>query len=161
MPTAADRRANILLVITGAALLIGTLDLLDAIIYYGTLGVSPIKIPQSVASGVFGRIAYSDGIVSAALGLGLHFFIAFVISAVYILASRHLKLSRHPILSGAVYGVAVYFFMNYVVLPLSYVYPRPHFATGPFLNGIIGHIVLIGIPIALIARRCVDCRNPA
>ncbi len=160
MPTPADRRANILLVIAGAGLLIGILDLLDAIIYYGTLGVAPIKIPQSIASGVFGRLAYGEGMVSAAFGLALHFFIAFVIAAVYILASRRLPLSRHPLLSGTAYGLAVYFFMNYVVLPLSNVYPRPHFAPGPFTNGIIGHILLIGIPVALIARRCVDCRNP-
>ena len=159
MPTPADRRANVLLVIAGAGLLIGILDLLDAIIYYGTLGVSPIKIPQSVASGVLGRVAYRDGMVSAAFGLALHFFIAFVIAAVYILASRKLPLSRHPIFSGAAYGLTVYFFMNYVVLPLSNVYPRPHFATGPFLNGIIGHILLIGIPVALIARRCVECKE--
>ena len=159
MPTPADRRANVLLVIAGAALLIGILDLLDAIIYYGTLGVSPIKIPQSIASGVLGRVAYRDGMVSAAFGVALHFFIAFVIAAVYILASRRFPLSRSPVLSGAAYGVAVYSFMNYVVLPLSNVYPRPHFAPGPFINGILGHILLIGIPIALIARRCVDCRT--
>ena len=160
MPTPADRRANILLVIAGAGLLIGIFDLLDAIIYYGTLGVTPIKIPQSIASGVLGRVAYRDGLVSAAFGVALHFFIAFVIAAVYILASRRLPLSRRPILSGTAYGLVVYFFMNYVVLPLSNVYPRPHFARGPFINGIIGHILLIGIPIAIIARRCVDCRRP-
>ena len=77
MPTPADRRANVLLVIAGAGLLIGVFDLLDALIYYGTLGVAPIKIPQSIASGVLGRVAYRDGMVSAAFGVALHFFIAF------------------------------------------------------------------------------------
>ena len=149
-----------LLVIAGAGLLIGVFDLLDALIYYGTLSVAPIKIPQSIASGVLGRVAYRDGMVSAAFGVALHFFIAFVIAAVYILASRKLPLSRRPLISGAVYGIGVYFFMNYVVLPLSNVYPRPHYAPGPFANGIIGHILLIGIPVALIARRCVECQKP-
>jgi uncharacterized membrane protein YagU involved in acid resistance len=160
MPTAADHRANILLVIAGAALLIGIFDLFDATIYYGTaFGVPPIKIPQSITSGILGRTAYSGGMVTAILGLALHFMIAFAIAAVYILASTRLPLSRRPILSGAAYGVAVYFFMNYLVLPLSNVYPRPHYAPGPFANGIIGHILLIGIPVALIARRYVNCRK--
>src|SRR6266496_6577767 len=44
--------------------------------------------------------------------------------------------------------------MNFIVLPLSAVGPR----TGPiswavFLNGVIGHALLVGLPISLPARR--------
>jgi hypothetical protein len=53
-----------------------------------------------------------------------------------------------------IYGVACYFVMTFVVLPLSAFPPR----TAPipwavFLNGVIGHALLVGLPIALLARR--------
>jgi hypothetical protein len=42
------------------------------------------------------------------------------------------------------------FFMNRVVIPLSAIGPQP-FVLAPFINGILIHIVGIGIPTALIA----------
>jgi hypothetical protein len=42
-------------VITLATLLIGTLDISDALIFYSLRGVHAIQIPQSIASGVLGR----------------------------------------------------------------------------------------------------------
>jgi hypothetical protein len=50
-----------------------------------------------------------------------------------------------------IYGVAVYFFMNKVVIPLSAAAKLPFTWIG-FLNGIIGHALLVGLPVALIAR---------
>jgi len=46
----------------------------------------------------------------------------------------------------------VFFFMNYGVLPLSAVASAP-FSLGMFLNGVFGHALLVGLPIALYARR--------
>jgi hypothetical protein len=57
-------------------------------------------------------------------------------------------LKTRAVLFGLLYGTAVYFFMNYLVLPLS-----APFHLGLFLNGVIGHALLVGIPIALCARR--------
>ena len=53
---------------------------------------------------------------------------------------------------GLLYGVTVYFFMNYLVLPLSAVGPSP-FKLGLFLNGVIGHALFVGVPVAWIGRR--------
>ncbi len=50
------------------------------------------------------------------------------------------------------YGAVVYFFMNYLVLPLSAVGPSP-FRWGLFLNGVIGHALFVGVPIAWFARK--------
>jgi hypothetical protein len=58
---------------------------------------------------------------------------------------------RQPVVSGASYGVAVYLFMNYVVLPLSAVRKRP-FALGPALIMVVIHIVCVGLPIAFTVR---------
>jgi hypothetical protein len=42
--------------------------------------------------------------------------------------------------------------MNYGVLPRSAVGSAP-FSLGMFLNGIFGHALFVGLPIALFARR--------
>ena len=42
--------------------------------------------------------------------------------------------------------------MNYVVIPLSRI-PAAPFSLPLFLNGIIGHALLVGLPIAYAARR--------
>jgi hypothetical protein len=46
----------------------------------------------------------------------------------------------------------VFFFMNYGVLPLSAVGSAP-FSLGMFLNGVFGHALFVGLPIALFAKR--------
>jgi uncharacterized membrane protein YagU involved in acid resistance len=70
-----------------------------------------------------------------------------------VLASRQLQLLKtHAAPAGLLYGAAVYFFMNYLVLPLSAVAPAT-FQFGLFLNGVIGHAVFVGLPISLFARR--------
>ncbi len=143
-------------VILGATLLVGTLDITDALIFYGLRGVSPIRLLQNIASGLLGRQAFGMGPQTAALGLLLHFFIALCATTVYLLASRRLPLSRQPILFGTLFGIALYAIMNYVVLPLSRVAPRPLFPPlVPFINGVAALIFCIGIPLGLIARRYV------
>jgi hypothetical protein len=159
MTTNPDRRTNTPLVIALTALLIGTLDIADAIIFYAIRGVAPIRILQGIASGLLGRPAMSGGLPTAILGLALHFFIAATVATIYILASRKLPLSRHPLLYGTLYGVAVYIVMNYVVLPLSHIGLRPLPPLIPLINGIAALIFCIGIPTALIARRYLPQRE--
>ena len=56
----------------------------------------------------------------AALGILLHFVIAFRVAAVYWLLSRNISfLTSHSFASGLIYGAAVHFAMQYVVIPLS------------------------------------------
>jgi uncharacterized membrane protein YagU involved in acid resistance len=133
-------------------LIIGTLDGLDAIVFFGLRsGASPVRIFQSIAFGLLGRRSYSGGVATAALGLAIHYFVALGIVATYFLLSRRVSLlTRRPVLCGAIYGIGVYFFMNRVVIPLSAIGPQP-FVLAPFINGILIHIVGIGIPTALIA----------
>jgi uncharacterized membrane protein YagU involved in acid resistance len=142
-------------VILGATLLVGTLDITDALIFYGLRGVPPTRLLQNIASGVFGRAAFGMGHRSALLGLIFHFFIAFSAATVYLLASRKLPLARHPFLYGTLFGVALYIVMNYIVLPLSKIGLRPTPPLVPLINGVAALILCIGIPLALIARRYV------
>jgi hypothetical protein len=139
-------------ILTGT-LLVGTLDLLDAMIFFGIRNhVTPVRIGQSIAAGWVGRDAFRGGFPAAMLGFVTHYFIAFAIVTVYLMASRRLEiLVRRPWLCGAVYGIGVYFFMNRVVIPLSAIGGPQPFVLGPFVNGLLIHVFGIGIPSALVA----------
>jgi hypothetical protein len=108
---------------------------------------------QSIASGLLGSQAFKGGAGGAALGAVLHFVIAFGAAAVYYVASRKIALMRRkPYLSGVLYGIAVYLFMNFVVLPLSAT-AGARYSTATVINGLLAHMLLIGLPIALAVRR--------
>jgi uncharacterized membrane protein YagU involved in acid resistance len=139
--------------IVAGALVIGTLDAAYAIIFWGMRGVGPIRIFQSIAAGLLGRAAFSGGLGTEALGLALHYLIALGIVVVYWIASRSLPLlTRRPILCGAIYGILVYLFMNYVVIPLSAT-SRSRFLLSWVVWSVIVHAFLIGVPAALFARK--------
>jgi len=162
----------------------GALDILYAFVVFGPLsyGISPERVLQSVAAGLIGREASRDGgMETALLGLGLHFLIATLMAAVYVLlATRITALTRQAVLWGLVYGLILYVAMNYVVVPLSAAGANLHFASSfaeagerlgaafsqvrggggddyPWLiwGTIFTHAVLVGLPIALIAKRFV------
>jgi len=159
MQTLSPPNPQFLKAIAMACLIAGTLDISDALIFYGLRGISPVRILQSIASGIFGRGAFTQGPRSAILGLFLHYFIATTVAAIYIFASRQLPLSRHPFLWGGLYGIVVYIVMNYIVLPLSKIGLRPTPPLVPFINGVAALIFCIGIPTAFIARRYIPYKN--
>jgi len=136
-------------------LVVGILDGLFALIFYGLiLGVKPMRIFQSVASGLLGRASYEGGIQSFLLGILLHFVVASCIAAVYYLASLKLPiLIRHAVICGVIYGLIAYLGMNYIVIPLSAIGSRPSPSLRVFLPAFIAHAFLVGLPIALLARR--------
>jgi len=136
-----------------AGLIAGALDAIDGIAAYSFLGLSPIQVLQFIASGALGKSAFSGGLATAALGAGLHFSIAFVAAALYVATTRHLPaLNTRPVAHGTAYGLAVFVFMSYFVLPLSAVAASP-FSLPMFLNGVFDHVLFVGIPIALVARK--------
>lgn len=130
------------------------LDALDAIVAYKlALGLSPMTIYQFVASGLLGPGAYQGGLASALVGVAVHCLIAFSAATIFVVASRLVpRIATHFLPFGALFGVAVYAVMNYLVLPLSRIPPAP-FSAPLFLNGIIGHALFVGIPIAYSAHR--------
>ena len=135
---------------------IGILDFIDATIFFMAYsGAAFPRIWQGVAAGVLGRdAAVAGGWSSAALGILLHFVIAFGVATVYFLGTRVTSFPiRHPFISGLTYGVIVNFVMQWVVIPLSNAggpAPAP-FRWAVFLNSVIGHAFVVGLPVALIA----------
>ncbi|PYY15824.1 MAG: hypothetical protein DMG60_16600 [Acidobacteria bacterium] len=90
---------------------------------------------------------------TAALGLFLHFVIAFGAATVYFVASRFMSfLTKHAVTAGFLYGIAVYFFMQRVVIPLSAA-RRSAFSLKMMVIGIVIHMFCVGLPIALSVRK--------
>lgn len=130
-----------------------TFDIVYAIGFTSWRGIPPERLLQTVASGLLGKAAYDGGWPTAWLGLGLHYAIVIVAAALfYAVARRWAWLREEPITAGLAYGVAIYGFMNFVVLPLS-AYPYPlRFPLLATATGLLAHMA-VGLSIALITRR--------
>ena len=131
-------------------LIVGGVDLLYAILVYSPQ--KPIRIPQTIASGVLGLKSYGGGGQTAALGVVLHFLIALGAATVYYIASRRFEiLVDRAVPFGLVYGGLVYLFMHLVVLPLSAA-PKGHMPLIYQACEFVEHWFCVGLPIALSVR---------
>ena len=128
------------------------LDILGAFAIYWP--APPAGILRLIAAGVVGSAeARSGGASLAALGLLLHFGVAFTAAAVFVAACRVAPgLARQPWLTGPLYGVVVFLMMNYIVNPA--VGDRPHAGT------VVGHHPARDCP-AHHRRRTADCPGGA
>ena len=148
------RRLGAAQAILFGTLTVGTLDALDAIVFFGLRsGARPIRIFQGIAFGLIGPAARQGGLKTAALGVFLHYFIAFGIVLAYFLVSRRVRLlTARPVICGLLYGLVAYAVMNLVVLPLSKVGGPSMPATPVLVNGLLIHMFGVGLPSALFAR---------
>jgi Na+/alanine symporter len=139
---------NEVLAIFVGGLIAGALDLTSAFITYGP------GVPRAIAGGLLGRGAMHGGAGTYVLGILLHFFIACSAAAIYYVASRKLEfLTGHPVVSGLFYGIAVFLVMNLIVLPLSALHAKGPYEYWGLVRGLLIHMILIGLPIALSVRR--------
>jgi uncharacterized membrane protein YagU involved in acid resistance len=136
-------------------LIAGTLDISDALIFYGLRGVPALGLLRFIAGCLVGVSALHGGLAMAALGLAIHYTITLFWSALFLLAATRVSfLTRRAILSGLIYGGLIYVLMNFVVLPLTRLPPRTHhLAPAVLVNGVLALMLFMGLPIALIARR--------
>jgi uncharacterized membrane protein YagU involved in acid resistance len=131
----------------------GVLDLLYATTSVVLQGNPAIVLPQAIATGLLGVKSFQGGLPTAILGVALEFLITFVATAVYYLASRKLTfLIRRAVLWGVLYGIAIYFFMNFIVVPLSAA-PKFDHTWASRASDFLVHMFLIGLPMALAVRR--------
>jgi uncharacterized membrane protein YagU involved in acid resistance len=131
-----------------------TLDILYAFAWQGLSNRGPVWVLQSIASGWMGRAAFKGGMVAAAVGLASHYGISIAAAALYGLAVRGSPWIRaHWIVGGIAFGILVYLFMNFVVIPLSAAPFGPQWTAGAFIQGFISHAVVFGLPIAWVWHR--------
>jgi hypothetical protein len=129
-------------------LIAGILDLLQASILFGW------DIPKVIAAGLLGPSAVHGGAGVYVLGVLLHFFIASSAAATYYAASRKLHfMVEHPLICGLFFGAAVEEIMNLVVLPLSALHARGPYELHDLIQGLLVHMVVVGLPIAFSVRR--------
>ncbi|HKN74100.1 MAG TPA: hypothetical protein VJW94_02895 [Candidatus Acidoferrum sp.] len=129
-------------------LIAGALDLTSAFISFGW------GVPRAIAGGLLGRGALQGGAGTYVLGVLLHFFIACSAAAIYYAASRVLGfMTEHAVICGMFYGIAIFLVMNLVVLPLSALHAKGPYRLAGLIQGLLVHMIIIGLPIALSVKR--------
>jgi hypothetical protein len=130
-----------------------TIDIIYAFVRNAGFDKTPVWVLQSVASGFLGLGAFDSGNPGALLGLVSHYSILFVAAVIYLQAANRVPALRNQaVASGAVFGVLVYLFMNFVVLPLSAFPFTLSYTPMRLLEGFGSHAVFVGVPIAIAIR---------
>jgi hypothetical protein len=151
-----NRKRSALWVLAGG-LVAGTFDITYACVFWAIkIGAPPTRIFQSVARGLLGAASFRGGAATAALGLFLHYFIATTMSFFYYFVARKWALLyKYPLRCGAIYGLGLFLFMTYVVVPLSAAGGGASPGKLWVALSILVHMFLIGVPIAFFTRRAI------
>jgi hypothetical protein len=148
-----NKRNGFLPAVLIASLIVGTLDISAALLqYFITTGKNPLTVLKFIASGVFGKEAFS-GNRMAAYGLLFHYLIAFLFTILFFTLYPRLKhFLQNNLLIGILYGLVIWIVMDLVVLPFTNAPALPFTITGAIIAASI-LIVAIGIPLSFIAQR--------
>ncbi|HLA57809.1 MAG TPA: hypothetical protein VK622_03570 [Puia sp.] len=137
-----------------AGLIVGTLDILSAFIYYYIKSgkTNFLVIFKFIASGIFGKEAGEGGTGMILAGFILHYAIAYSFTIFFFWLYPKVKvMSKNRIVTAIVYGLFVWTLMNLVVVPLSNTVHRPFRIEGVLINmGIL--IICIGLPLSFITN---------
>ena len=136
-------------------LITGTLHLIiQSWIVYSLVEKNPlISVLQYVASGAMGNAAFQGGLATALLGMILDFLMTTIMAGVFILSADRIPLLRQRVIPGSIlYGFGVFIVMNFIVLPLSAAPALPAPPTWLFLEMILEHILLVGLPLGILVR---------
>jgi hypothetical protein len=138
-----------------AGLIVGTLDISAAFIYYyiATGNKDVFTILRYIASAVFGKEALTGGAGMSIAGLIFHYLIAVSFTIFFFWLYRRVTfLSKNIVLTGIVYGLFIWAVMNLLVVPFSKIGSRPFNLRNASINALI-LIICIGIPLAFMADR--------
>jgi hypothetical protein len=140
-----------------AGLLTGVIDgafssFLVAVVYGSTVE----RLWQRVASTLIGQGAFDGGARTAAIGLLMHFGVAFGWSAVFLLLyegsaaiRRATASARGVIATAAVFGPMIWIAMSLAILPLL---GAPAVINVRWFVQLIGHFPFVGLPIVWAIR---------
>jgi len=137
--------------IVWSGLIAGILDsIAGVIVYYIYFDLNPLQVLQFIAAGVYGPEAIDGGISMILAGTLFHFLIAYVVAVIYFIAYPKIKvLSKNKTVMGLIYGAGIWLIMNLLILPSSNI-PKAPFDAGLAVVGVAWHMILVGLPIALI-----------
>jgi uncharacterized membrane protein YagU involved in acid resistance len=107
-----------------AGLVAGTIDIGSACLINH---LPPVVILHAIASGLYGRNAFTGGLPMAAVGLILQWAMSILIAGIYVAAATRLRwLTTRWLAGGLAYGVGIYVVMTFIVVPLSQVVSGGH-----------------------------------
>lgn len=141
-----------------AGLLTGVVDglfssLLNVFAYHSTVA----RLFQGVASVLLGRGALEGGTRTVAIGVLMHFAVAFTWSAVFLFLAlrwspvRRLLASSHGTLKvAALYGPLIWMVMSLAVIPI--LLHRPPAIAVRWWIQLFGHFPFVGLPIVASSR---------
>ena len=142
-------------------LIAGTLDISENLLFNAFRHITPAMIFRYIASGLVGPSAFRGGAGIIALGVAIHYAIAFTWTALYFFAASQWRvLVRRPVVCGLLYGALVYIVMNFVVLPVTRV-PHSHAAASVAsrVSGVLALLFCIGLTVALLTARELRVEN--
>lgn len=144
-----------------SGLVAGILDsIAGVIVYYIYFDLNPLQVLQFIASGVYGPSAINGGFYMILVGTFFHFIIAYTCAIIYFyLYIKSAQLQKYTIISGLVFGLGIWAVMNLLILPYTNI-PKSPFDASLALVGIIWHMVLVGLPIAIITAIHFKSRKP-
>lgn len=139
-------------------LAVGSADLLFAMAWWAQSGTPPVRILHAIAAWVVGRETALAGGMATALGGALLYFVLMsaMVGAYHVAARDYRALRTHPLRLGALYGAACFVLVHVVVVPLFSAAPPRSFPLDWNLACLLAHMLLIGIPAALMARHWYD-----
>ena len=136
-----------------AGLLTAVVDGSWAIVLTLLYGRPLTRLWQGIAATAFGERMFDGGAATVALGVAMHFAVAFAWSAVFLLLATRSPLVRRvldsrygPLEVAAVYGPFIWIVMSAVVIPS--LTRKPLALTGRWWIQLLGHVVFVGLPIA-------------
>jgi hypothetical protein len=149
-----EKKVSAIRTILTAGITAGILDSAAAsVVFYFKLGLNPAQVMRYIASAFYGPEAFTGGTWMVIVGALLHFFIAIIIAAVYFyLYPAISQLRERPVISGLLFGVAIWLLMNLVVIPFSKIQPAP-FEMSAVVISVSWHAILVGLPVSLITNR--------
>lgn len=135
-----------------AWLLTGVIDGTWAIVLTLLYGRSLARLWQGIAATAFGERMFDGGTAAIALGVLMHFGVAFAWSALFLLLVTRSAWLRRVIDSpdgvwkvAAIYGPLIWIVMSAAVIPL--LTGKPLVMTWRWWIQLAGHIVFVGLPI--------------
>ena len=140
-------------------LICGVLDITSAVVISLANGGSPVRMLQGIAGALLGPVTFQGGAATAALGLAMHFGVAFTATAIfYWLSRRFPAMVQWAVPSGIVFGVVWLLVMYRGVIPLTaalrtlYLSNVKRSLPALWPLPLLVHMTCVGLPIALAVR---------
>jgi hypothetical protein len=141
-----------------AGLVTGVIDgLFSSVLAAFFYGSTATRLWQGVASTLVGPAAFEGGTRTAAIGVLMHFGVAFGWSAVFLVLASSSAWLRDTIASpagaitvAAVYGPLIWIAMSMAIVPM--LTHRPPAINGRWWIQFFGHIAFVALPIVVTVR---------